>query len=159
MGRERRRPLRSMLGVTPASLVTGDVSCGTVFERHRLCRVELRLPPFSPPHIDRVNAVVPLQSKLGRPLARLNKADGVKRSQAHPTGTAIQHEPKHPILRPIFSDAQIEPTPVGVHARVPLLVHLQRGEPANWSRHSVSTVSPQIGPHSTCGLWRTAMNV
>src|SRR5262245_4172883 len=74
-----------MLGVTPASLVTGDVSCGTVFERHRPCRVELRLPPFGPPRIDGVNAVVPLQSKLGRSLACLNEADGVKRCQLTPS--------------------------------------------------------------------------
>src|SRR5262245_8394454 len=148
-----------MLGIAPASLVTGDVSCGTVFERHRLCRVELRLPPFGPPRIDGVNAVVPLQSKLGRSLACLNEADGVKRSHAHPTGTAIEHEAKHPILRAIVGDAQIEPAPVGVHAGMLLLVHLERGEPANWSRHLVSTASPQIRPRSFCRLWRTAMNV
>src|SRR5262245_13271121 len=144
-----------MFGIAPASLVPGDVSCGTVFERHRLCRVELRLPTFGPSLLDWIDAIVSLHSVLGRSVASISQSYRMQCSHSHPTGTAIQHEPKHPILRAIVGDAQIEPAAIGSHAGPLCALHLKRGEPADCSRH----FSPRSCPHSSCGLWRTAMNV
>src|SRR5262245_23779408 len=144
-----------MLSVTPASLVASDVSCGTVLKGHCLRGVEARFQPLSAPLLDRVNAVVPLQSETGSSIARLGEPNGVQRSDSHPARPTVQHEPKHPILRAILSDAQIEPAAIGVHAGPLCSVHPKRGEPADCSRH----FSPQSCPHSSCGLWRTAVNV
>ena len=100
-------------------------------ECQRLGGVEACLQPFGPPRIDGVDAIVPLQSKLGRSLARFSEANGVERPQAHPPWAAVQHESENPVARPVSSDAQIKTATIGIHAGVFLLVHLKRGERAD----------------------------
>src|SRR5262249_40088037 len=115
----------------------------------------LRLQPFGPPRIDWVDAIVPLQSELGRSVARFGEAHRVKRPQAHPSRAAVQRESENPVFGPVVRDAQVKTTPVGVHAGPLRFVRLKDSELANCSRH----LSPQSRPHLLRGLWRTTMNV
>src|SRR5262245_16665134 len=129
-----------MFGVAPASPVAGDVSCGALLEGHRLRGVEAPLQSLSTPTLDRVNAVVPLQSEPGRSIARLGEPYGVQRSNPHPARPAVQHETEHPVLGTALRHPQVEPAAVRVHARSLRLVHLEYRKPPNSSRHSPKSV-------------------
>src|SRR5262249_61261945 len=98
-----------MLGIAPASPVAGDVSCGALLEGHRLRGVEAPLQSLGTPPLDRVNAVVPLQSETGRSIARLGEPDGVQRSDPHPARPTVQHEPENPVPRTDMRHTNGEP--------------------------------------------------
>src|SRR5262245_6911988 len=135
IGGERRLPLRRMIGIAPASPMAGNVPCGTLLESYLLRSVEAPLQSLGTPPLDWVNAVVPLQSETGRSIACLGEPDGVQRSNPHPARPTVQHEPENPVLGAALRHAQVEASAVGIHAGPLRLIHLERRQPPNRSRH------------------------
>src|SRR5262249_60763532 len=85
-------------------------------EAYRLRGVEARSQPLSTPPLDRVHAVVSLNSEAGRSIACLGEPNRVQRSAPHPSGPAVQHEPVNPVLRAAMRHPQVETAAIGIHA-------------------------------------------
>src|SRR4029077_14601275 len=105
-----------MLAIAPSGAVRVDVGFGTLLEGDRLCLVEPLLSPLSASRFDRINALMPLASRVQCLRAGFLQAIERGRSQSHPTWSTIEHETEHPVFRAGGRDPQIEPTAIRIHA-------------------------------------------
>jgi hypothetical protein len=129
VSRERRRPLRGVFRVFPASAVRPDKGLGALPKGHCPGNLELRLASLRSFRLDRIDAVQPLLAGGQRLVPSLGQGHGMQRAEPH----IAQHGP-HPISeRPRFHPGarihlEIQAAAVAMHPR-PRPGNVQRGEP------------------------------